>query len=246
MSKKEWFSKWFDSPYYHILYKNRNTNEAQLFIDNLFNFLNLPLHSNIIDLACGKGRHAAYIASLGYNVLGIDLSKNSIDYAKKTYKQAHLKFEIHDMRRKLDLDTKALAVFNFFTSFGYFESIDENIQTIRNIKENLKPNGYFCIDFFNGNKVVKTLVKEEEKEVNGILFYINRSYDNGRIVKNIHFNDNGIDYHFTERVQALTYNDFNNMLSENEFNIEHTFGDYNLAPYNNDSSNRLIIIARNA
>ena len=49
-----WFKNWFDSPYYHILYKNRNEKEAKSFIDNLINYLQIPNKSKVLDIACGK------------------------------------------------------------------------------------------------------------------------------------------------------------------------------------------------
>ncbi|HEU0137074.1 MAG TPA: SAM-dependent methyltransferase, partial [Flavobacterium sp.] len=36
---KKWYASWFDSPYYHILYKDRDYAEAQLFMDNIPNYL---------------------------------------------------------------------------------------------------------------------------------------------------------------------------------------------------------------
>ena len=55
--KREWFAEWFDSPYYHTLYKNRDENEARRVLDNLLRALDLPAGARILDLACGKGRH---------------------------------------------------------------------------------------------------------------------------------------------------------------------------------------------
>ena len=82
-SEKEWFTSWFDSPFYHILYKDRDYTEAQQFMDNLTNYLNIPEGGKILDLACGKGRHSIYLITLGYNITGIDLSANSITHAKQ-------------------------------------------------------------------------------------------------------------------------------------------------------------------
>ena len=61
----QWYASWFDTPYYHILYKDRNHAEAHLFMDNLTNYLNLPEDGKILDLACGRGRHSIYLNSLG-------------------------------------------------------------------------------------------------------------------------------------------------------------------------------------
>src|SRR3970282_2312904 len=90
-----WFSSWFDTPYYHILYKDRNYREAQIFMDNLTHYLNLPETQKVLDLACGKGRHSIYLHQLGFDVLGADLSENSIGEASKTTKET-LHFKVHD------------------------------------------------------------------------------------------------------------------------------------------------------
>ena len=67
---QKWYASWFDTPFYHILYKDRDYQEAQYFMDNLTGYLNLPEEAKILDLACGKGRHSIYLNSLGYEVTG--------------------------------------------------------------------------------------------------------------------------------------------------------------------------------
>ena len=66
--QSNWFATWFDSPYYHILYKDRNYLEAQVFMDNLTHYLNLPEGATVLDLACGKGRHSRFLAEKGFQV----------------------------------------------------------------------------------------------------------------------------------------------------------------------------------
>ena len=130
----QWFASWFDSPYYHILYKDRGYDEAQLFMDNLTQYLNLPEQATIMDLACGKGRHSVYLNTLGYNVTWLDLSENSINYAKQ-FENDSLNFNVHDM--SLPYTSQFDAVLNLFTSFGYFEQESDNLETIKAIKSNL-------------------------------------------------------------------------------------------------------------
>jgi hypothetical protein len=50
----EWFKNWFDSPYYHLLYSNRDAIEAQKFIDQLLDFLQPSANARMLDLACGR------------------------------------------------------------------------------------------------------------------------------------------------------------------------------------------------
>ncbi len=236
---ENWFASWFDSPYYHILYKERNYREAQLFMDNLTHYLNLPEKAKVLDLACGKGRHSIYLNQLGFNVIGADLSENSIAEAQKNSNDT-LHFEVHDMREKFE--DKFDAIFNLFTSFGYFENDNDNLITLKAIKESLTDYGFAVIDFMNVANVINTLVPEETKQVDGIDFYIKRYLKDGHICKEIDFEDQGQKYHFIEKVKALTLKDFEKMMDEAGIFLLDIFGDYKLKKFHKTESERLIMI----
>lgn len=238
--KKEWFASWFDSPYYHVLYQSRCEDEASRFIKNLMSYLNLPEGKKVLDLACGKGRHSRTLSELGMDVLGVDLSENSIAEASK-FGTSKLRFKVHDMRE--ELDEQFSLVLNLFTSFGYFEDNSENEKVIAAIHSMLEPRGKLVIDFMNARKVVQQLVCQEYKEIDGIRFEISRKYDGQHIIKDIQFTDKGGDYHYTERVQALDYSYFHEQLSRHGFRILTTFGDFELNDFSETESERLIIIA---
>jgi len=55
---EDWFKTWFDTKYYHSLYEHRDDNEAVYFIERLIEHLNLNRGADVMDLACGKGRHS--------------------------------------------------------------------------------------------------------------------------------------------------------------------------------------------
>lgn len=244
MKRKEWFADWFDTSYYHILYKNRNDQEAEGFISKLVNNLDLAPMSNVLDLACGKGRHSVTLNKLGYDVLGVDLSSQSIAHASKMASE-HLQFAVQDMREPIPGKTFD-AVFNLFTSFGYFDAIEDNQRVIQSVKQMLKPGGLFIIDFMNARQVVDTLIEDEQKTIEGITFNIQREYDGSHIIKHIQFEDDSKEFSYTERVQALQLPDFRSLLEDENFQILRTFGDFDLQPYEESSSERLIIIARNS
>ncbi|MGL5112795.1 MAG: class I SAM-dependent DNA methyltransferase [Flavobacterium sp.] len=238
-SPPTWFTSWFDTPYYHILYKERNYREAQLFMDNLTQYLNLPDKAKVLDLACGKGRHAIYLSQLGYDVLGADLSENSIAEAKNN-SNTNLSFKVHDMRKPFE--EKFDAIFNLFTSFGYFEDEADNLTTLIAIKESLSETGFAVIDFMNVNQVIETLVPEETKTVDQIDFYIKRYEKDGYIYKEINFEDQGQNYHFTEKVRAFRLDDFQNLMDEAGIYLLDIFGDYKLKKFHKTESERLIMI----
>src|SRR5215471_8363021 len=97
MPVNQWFRDWFNSPYYHKLYFERNEQEAKDFIDALIRYLQPPPLSPMLDVACGRGRHAKLLADKGFDVTGFDLAPDSIAYAKQ-YEHEYLHFYEHDMR----------------------------------------------------------------------------------------------------------------------------------------------------
>lgn len=241
MRTRDWFTDWFNTPYYHILYKDRNDTEAQQFIRNITQFLPLPENALLLDVPCGKGRHAVYLNSLGYKVIGADLSENSIQFAK-TFENSSLKFIIQDMREPFDLQYD--VVFNLFTSFGYFKEDSEDILVLQNIKNCLKENGFFVFDFLNASLIKDTLVTEETKIVDGITFYIQREIVDGFILKHISFFADGKNHQFTERVKYLDFQKMSSFFGKVGFNLKHVFGDYQLQPFDEKTSKRLILIAQ--
>jgi SAM-dependent methyltransferase len=236
---ENWYASWFDTPYYHILYKDRNYREAQIFMDNLTHYLNLPEKAKVLDLACGKGRHSIYLNQLGFDVIGADLSENSIAEANKNANDS-LHFVVHDKREPFE--QKFDAIFNLFTSFGYFENVADNIKTLSAIKQSLSEYGFAVIDFMNAHQVIENLIPEETKEVDGIVFHIKRFVIDGFIIKEIDFETEGKKFHFTENVRAYTLEDFQSMMNETGIYLLDTFGDYKLKKYHKNTSERLIMI----
>jgi SAM-dependent methyltransferase len=236
---KNWFASWFDTDYYHILYKDRNEEEAQQFMDNLTHYLNLPEEAKVLDLACGKGRHSIYLNSLGFDVTGADLSENSITEASK-FSNKTLRFKEHDMRNSFE--EKYDAIFNLFTSFGYFEKDTDNLKTLISIKESLTEYGFAVIDFMNVDYVIANLVATEIKTVDGIDFHIKRYVKDNYIFKEIDFEDKGEKFHFTEKVQAIRLEDFEAMMEEAGIYLLDIFGDYKLKTFYKNSSERLIMM----
>ncbi len=237
----DWFTSWFDTPYYHILYKHRDYIEAEYFIKNLTSFLNLKKDSHIADLPCGKGRHAIFLNSLGYKVTAGDLSSNSIKHAK-TFENDRLTFEVWDMRRPLE--HKYDAVFNLFTSFGYFNDDNDDISVLKSMKCGLKKDGVLVIDFLNVNKVKDNLITSETKSINGIDFHIKREISNGFILKHISFYADAQKHSYTEQVKIIDLEKFNSYFSKINMKIIHTFGDYSLNEFDTQKSDRLILVVK--
>ena len=240
-SGAEWFNLWFNSPYYYILYKNRNDIEAKRFIDKITTFFSIRSEDKILDIACGKGRYAIYLNNKGYNVEGIDLSKDSIDYAKK-FQNERLHFECHDMR-KIYKSSAFDFILNMFTSFGYFESEAENMTVIHVMAEALKEKGKLILDFFNTQRTVQYLEPKSNFIHKDIKFYIERKIKGQHIVKDIYIDHKGENFHFQEKVMVLEKKKFLFYFTQNNLNLIDIFGNYNLNPYRPEVSERMIFIA---
>ena len=242
MNRKEWFGDWFNSPYYHVLYGHRDHEEAQFFIDNFVRHIKADASSSVLDVACGKGRHAIYLSAKGFDVTGIDLSPENIKEARRS-SNAKLKFDVHDMREIYARSSFDIAM-NLFTSFGYFDTDEEHAQAIRSIAAAIKPGGHFLLDFLNPFVVINNLVREEVKQINGTSFHIKKSYDGEFIWKDIHFSDAEKEYHYQEKVKAIRRVEFLKYFEMSGLVVDGLFGDYSLRPYMSGESDRLIFLTR--
>ena len=239
---KDWFELWFDSTYYDILYQHRDMHEAQQFINGLLKHLAPQANARMLDLACGAGRHAYYLAEQGYDVTGVDLSDKNIRLARK-HEHEKLSFYRHDIRNTFWVNYFDY-VFNFFTSFGYFNRDEDNMRALRAANWALKDGGILVIDFLNAEQVKNSLVPSEVKVINDIRFEISRKFEDGYIIKSIDVADGNRQKHFEERVQALSLDDFTRYFDQTGFELKEVFGSYQLEAYNANKSDRLLMIAQ--
>ena len=231
---------WFNSDYYHILYKNRDNKEAEFFINNLIKKLKIKKKSKILDLACGVGRHSFYLNKKGMNVIGIDNSENNIKKAKK-FENKFLKFKKKEMTE--DYGQEFDFIFNLFTSFGYINE-KHNLNTFKSINNSLINHGILVIDYLNVFKLKEELVEKETKKIGNIIFNIKRSFKDNFIVKKIKIKDNNEIFYFEERVMELTKNDFQDYLKKFNFEILDVYGNYNLEKYHKNSERLIMIIKK--
>jgi SAM-dependent methyltransferase len=238
-----WYKKWFDSVFYHQLYSNRSEKEATDFIDALMDELKPAASSAMLDLGCGAGRHAKWLAAKGFDVTGLDLAASSIQSAKKCEK-TNLRFAKHDMRDPFGKN-RFDYVFNFFTSFGYFKNDEENHKVIRNIYDALKPRGSLVLDYLNVAWCENRLVAEETKEIDGVIYHISRWTDERFFYKKIAIeNVPSGQAEFVEQVAKFDLNDFDCMFERNGLKLEKVYGDYQLNEYDSAASPRMILLAK--
>lgn len=238
--QQDWFKSWFDTCYYHTLYKHRDDSDASLFINNITSFLQLKENTLCLDLCCGKGRHSIFLNKKGYKVVGTDLSEQSIVEASKSANST-LDFYTQDMRNLFRINYFDV-VFNLFTSFGYFDKQEDDAKVFGSVYKALKPNGLFVFDFLNAQYVRNNLVPYAEQLTDGITFKLSKEITNNTVVKNIDFTDKGNDYHFEERVKLFDFTYFKTLADKAGLEIKHQFGNYQLEEFDLQTSPRLILV----
>jgi 2-polyprenyl-3-methyl-5-hydroxy-6-metoxy-1,4-benzoquinol methylase len=237
----DWFENWFGSPFYKILYQNRDDFEAQEFIEHLLEYLRPTPGSKMLDIACGEGRFARQLAEHHFDVTGIDISAPSIETAK-AHETDMLQFFVQDMRMPFYINYFDYA-FNFFTSFGYFAHDRDHALAARSFAASLKQEGILVIDYLNAEQVIDNLVAEETIQRGNHTFHIKRSIERNHIVKNISFTDADLkERQYRESVAAFSLSDFIRMFKPTDMALVATFGDYQLNGYHPAYSPRLIMV----
>lgn len=104
--------------------------------------LDFPPGTRVLDLCCGPGLFVVPLAERGYEVTGVDLSPSLLESARSACDTAgaEVRLERADMltyRQPGAFD----VVLNVFTSFGYFDEAEDNLQVLRNAHESLAPGG---------------------------------------------------------------------------------------------------------
>jgi SAM-dependent methyltransferase len=243
-AKKEWFASWFDSKHYHRLYSHRDDREAVSFIDRLIARLQPSAAAEVLDLGCGSGRHARRLAAHGLKVTGLDLSAESLALAREraAADAGSLRFVRQDMRQPFG-DEAFDHVFSLFTSFGYFDDPAEHLAVIRNMATSLRAGGGLVLDYLNVRHAERYLTSNEIIRRDRTTYRLTRWSDTDAIYKRVVIGTaDAVEY--VERVAKLTLEDFRFMLALSGLRVEAVYGNYQLAPFDAESSPRLIVVAR--
>jgi len=241
--KTEWFKDWFSSKYYLDVYNHRNEKDADEIVNLILSQIKLKQNSNILDAACGVGRHAVKFAERNFNVTAFDLSTNLLEIGKKCSDDRNLKinFIVSDLRN-FWINKKFDLVVNLFTSFGYFESDEENFSFIKNSYQMLNPYGYYVFDYLNKEYLIKNIVPFSEKNIDGKSIREFRKIENERVIKEIKIVNNEEEIKFSESVRLYSYAELLQNFTQIGFKVFKTFGNYFGEKFNEKESNRCIII----
>jgi len=243
LNTKRWYETWFDSPYYHLLYQHRDEQEAKQLIDHLFQKLPVAPTARILDMACGRGRHAIYLHQKGFNVTGVDLSEASIAFARQ-FETKNLSFNVHNIHNPYRVNHYDVCL-NLFTSFGYDERDEDNFRVITSAVADLRVGGYFVLDYFNTEYLFSQKITSEQRLfLDEIEFNICRSAANGFVMKSIRVVKDEKLHFFQERVKHYTLSQLLEFYEQAQLEVVAVYGDYNMNNFDPLQSNRIVLIGK--
>jgi 2-polyprenyl-3-methyl-5-hydroxy-6-metoxy-1,4-benzoquinol methylase len=207
--------------------------------------IEIPRKGKVLDLACGSGRHSIHFARKGFDVTGIDLSANLLRVAKAAANKENLDIQfIKTDLRQVEIADKFDLVVNLFTSFGYFETDEDNFSIFNTASELLKSGGYFVFDFFNSSFVENNLIRESKELKPHEQIIQKRRIEGNRVIKDIIIQYNGTVKTFYESVKLYRYEELKEAIKGKGLAIKKTFGDFIGNDFMEKTSPRIIIIAQ--
>ncbi len=138
--------------YYNLLYKDKNYKKEIDFIVSLIKQHTKNKNLRILDIGCGTGIHANFLAEQGYQVTGIDLSEKMIKIAQEN-KNDNTKFYVADAT-SFNLDDKFDIILSLFHVVSYQSSNKDISNMFSNVSKHLKKDGLFIFDFWYGPAVL--------------------------------------------------------------------------------------------
>lgn len=239
----EWFERSFGEDYL-LVYRHRDFQGAYQEVQRMVQWLSLPANAKVLDLCCGMGRHSKALSDSGYEVTGIDLSEVLLREARMHDKEQRVRFVRSDMRQ-LPLDESFDAIFNLFTSFGYFEEDEENLKVLLEMKRVLKPKAPFIIDFLNPEYVEQTLVPYSLHEEDKVRIQQFRKIQAGYVKKDICITDEqGQRRTYSERVKLYSRDRFVELIEQAGLQVNDVYGHYDERPFDASTSARMIFVGQ--
>ena len=242
---EELFNPDYDRVYCPAFTPERNASEA----DFLESVLLMPKGGQVLDVACGHGRHAIELAKRGYQVMGIDLNPRFIDLARQAAQLNELtnvEFLLGDMRESYFVN-RFNGAFSYFTSFGYFNDTD-NQKVLEGVAKSLVKSGVFVLETVNRDWTIHKVENQPRRwdEIEPDFFLLEDTSFNAHTsrihTKRIIF-DKGERRTVEYDIKLYTHAELEDMLEEAGMQVISTFGSKEMTPYS-VSSPRMIIVSK--
>jgi len=249
MEQKQWFEKekfWLD--YGPIMFDTQHWAEAPDVAEKICKIAGLHKGCSILDAGCGPGRISVELALLGMNVTGVDNIKPYLDAAKESADDEGVSLNLvqADLRGFKPVEEFDVAV-NLYTSFGYCDTIEEDIQILRNIAGAVKKDGWFIMECTSRETAVRDFIEGEWFERAGKIvltdFSVVGAWEGLRSHWILIDKDSGqkIEHEFVQRLYSAI--ELKRILLASGFSSAEIYGDFDFSPYN-EKARTMVIVCR--
>ena len=145
-----------------VMFHEHRWGKAPEEVANIISLLGITETTSILDLCCGPGRHSLQLARHGFSVTAVDRTRMYLEKARKQAETEGLEIEfVQDDMRGFCRPGSFDAVINLFTSFGYFEDVNDDRKVAANAYRSLKDKGVFLIDIM-GKEILARIFRERD------------------------------------------------------------------------------------
>lgn len=244
-----WWSEYFDETFVSVYRDFLTPERTEREIEGLLEMVPLPPGGDVLDLACGWGRHSVALARAGYRVTGLDLSETLLARARKRAKVAKVDVELvrGDMR-EVPWRGSFDAVLSLYSSLGYWLSDDDDLRVLRGVAGALRPDGVFVLETMHRDHIVGDYASRDWWETDdGITVWVEREFDPVEGVSREWTRwskgaERGEKYH---ELRIRTATEWDRLLRQAGLIPVDWYGDWELSPFVHTSTD-LIVVCRKA
>jgi SAM-dependent methyltransferase len=243
--RKEWWETFFPT-WADVQRQVKSEDETRAEADCIEDLLELPPQSPVLDIPCGEGRLSLALASLGYQVTGVDINLPVLEEARRKAAERRLEvnWEHRDMR---DLPWKEAfhGAFCFWGSFGYFDE-DGNAGFLRAICRALRPGARFLLETHVAESILPRFQPRAWQRVGDTLLLEERSYDHtrSRLDAEWTFIRDGKVTLRTSSIRIYTYRELCRLLEETGFEVCEGYDTVSDTPFRLGARRLLLVAAK--
>jgi len=239
MGQSPWYANAFNTEYLRI-YAHRSDAQAAQQVAAMQACGLLPQSGRVLDIACGAGRHLRALRHAGLRAFGLDYSMDLLRAGTLTAMAVRA-----DMRAIPFADATFDWACSLFTSFGYFETAQEDQRMFAGAARVLKPGASLVLDHINPVVTLRDLKPESIDERDGTRLVQRRRHDAsaGLVIKDIEFTAQGQTRRWQERVRLYQPEDLGQALKAAGFSKIARFGDLDGQPWREATSPRQVVLA---
>ena len=245
-SDRPWYETAFDRDYLRV-YAHRNEAAARKEVEFILSQTPARVHQRILDIACGPARHLIWFCSAAEFAVGVDRSADLLAEAATRLGSLSTKVKLvcADMRR-LPFRSEFTCATLLFTSFGYFQTDQENLTVIQQASKALQPGGVFWLDYINEPHLRDNLQPHSLTSDGRRLIEQHRKItDQDRVEKQIRIVTDAGEKLINESVKLYSRQQIEQMFTQAHLTVENVWGDFNGHPHTDHSPRLIIMGAKN-